>query len=75
MPDGLDGAEVEANGAAIGTIGMAIPSPLPGGRMPAMAATGTAVSACGAARSVVNLPVHDPERKRASIARRRAGMA
>ena len=70
--EGLDGAEVTANGKVIGAISMAFSSPLLDGKMLAMArinaahaVVGTGVEASGASGTMVDLPVHDPERKRA----------
>ena len=70
--EGLDGAEITVGGSPAGTISMAIPSPALDGRMlalarisNALASIGTSVSAAGYSGIVVNMPVHDPERKRA----------
>lgn len=70
--EGLDGAEVLADGEAVGKISMAVPSPLLDGQMLAMAridpiraTTGAKVFAAGSPGVLVDLPVHDPERKRA----------
>lgn len=70
--EGLDGAEVTDQGKVIGAISMAIPSPVLGGQMlamarldPAYATPGSEIEAAGALGKVVDLPLHDPERKRA----------
>jgi aminomethyltransferase len=68
---GLDFAELFIGDQAVGRISIAIPSPLLGGKMLAFArvaiahaAAGTAVMAAGVAGEIVDMPVHDPERKR-----------
>ena len=70
--EGLDGAEVTDQGKVIGAISMAVPSPALGGRMLAMAridltqaTAGRAVQAAGTIGEIVDLPIHDPERKKA----------
>lgn len=70
--EGLDGAEITVDGSPAGTISMAIPSPALDGKMLALArigkahaSIGTSVSATGYSGKVVNMPVYDPERKRA----------
>ncbi|MCW1933825.1 aminomethyltransferase family protein [Pararhodobacter zhoushanensis] len=68
---GLDGAEITVDGASVGTISMAIPSPALEGKMLALAriakaqaVEGTVVSVAGTSGTVVRMPVYDPDRKR-----------
>lgn len=70
--EGLDGAEVTDEDKVIGAISMAIPSPVLCGQIlamaridPAHATVGRAVNAAGTIGKIIDLPVHDPERKRA----------
>ncbi|MBX9456791.1 MAG: aminomethyltransferase family protein [Rhizobium sp.] len=69
--EGLDGAEVLVDDRAVGTISMAVPSPVLGGQMlamaridPACANPGTAITAAGNSGQVVGFPVFDAGRER-----------
>lgn len=74
FPEGtadLDGAEVFIGEQSAGRISIAVPSPVLGGKMLALAriahgsaVVGTAVNAARAAGEIVSMPVYDPERIR-----------
>ena len=69
--DGLDGMSISADGATVGAVTMAIPSPFLGGKTLAFArlnkgfnSIGQQLVVCGAPAIVVATPVYDPDRKR-----------